>query len=131
MMRKCITGILLTLVCCLTAYADDREQTMYAAVTTSEPVRWQQTSLSMTPDEYLRSVDNNQEIVQQKLQAYSEKLLASAGVYAPAVSLLGAAVSMAAKDRRYSLNDSKTMRMVFRDPARSRRAVLIEYRKIW
>ena len=129
-MRKCITGILLTLVC-FTACADDREQTMYAAVTPSDPLRWQQTSLSMKPGDYLRSVENNQEIVQQKLQAYSEKLLASAGVYAPAISLLGAAVSMAAKDRRYSLNDSKTMRMVFRDPARSRRAVLIEYRKFW
>ena len=130
-MRTYLAGILLTLACCFTVHADDREQTLYAAATTPQSPRWQQTATSMTLHDYQRSVDNNQEIVQRQLKAYSEKLLEGSGAYAPAIGLFGAAVSLAASDRRYALNDSKTMGMVLRDTARSKRAVLIEYRKIW
>ncbi len=131
MVRKYIISILCTLACSSAVHADDKEKTLYAEFT-PDHLRWQQTSTAMPSyDYYMRSINNNREIVQQELQAYSESLLANAGAYGPAIGLLGAAVSLAATDRRYRLNDSKTMGMVFRDAASSERAVLIEYRMPW
>jgi hypothetical protein len=130
MMRKFITSLLCTLACTSAVHADDREKTLYAAATPERP-RWQDTSASMPSDEYTRSVDNNRELLEQELRAYSERVLASAGAYAPAIGLLGAAVAVAATDSRVHLNESKTMGMVFRDTASSDRSVLLEYRKSW
>jgi hypothetical protein len=131
MMRKYRISILCTLAVLSAVHADDRENTQYAASPTDHP-QWQQTSTALlSRNDYLRIVNDNREIVQRRLQAYSESLLEDTGVYSPAVSLLGTAVSLAASDRRYSLNDSKTLGIVFRDAANSDRALLFEFRKGW
>ena len=130
MMRNCIIIILFGLVYLPAVHADGKEKTLLAAAG-PESSRWQQTSEKMPSSEYLRSVDNNQEIVKQQLQTYSARLLDSAGAYRPAIGLLGAAVAVATTDTRYTLNDSRTMGLVFRDTTGSDRSVLIEYRKYW
>jgi len=129
-MRKYIINILCTLACSGAVHADGKEKTLLAVLTPELP-RWQQTNAAMPSGDYLRSVDNNQGMVQHELQTYSVRLLTSTGTYRPAIGLLGAAVAVAATDTRYNLNDSRTMGLVFRDTAGSDRSVLLEYRKFW
>ena len=130
MMRKYITSLLCTLMCSAAVHADGKEKTMYAAAPAAHS-RWQQTSAGMASQEYQHSVNLNRDIVQQQLEIYSDRLLARSGYYGQAIGLLGAAAVLAATDRRYNLNDSKTVGMVFRDTASSDRTVLLEYRKVW
>jgi hypothetical protein len=130
MMRKYTTSLLCTLMCSALVHADDRDKkTMYAAVT--ETPLWQSTHAYMPSDEYQRTVQRNRDIVQQQLEVYADRLLEHAGHYGQAVSLLGSAVAVAATDRRYHLNGSRTLGMVLRDTASSNRTVLLEYRKNW
>lgn len=129
-MRQCIMSVVCTLLLVAAVHADDRERTLYAAAT-AETQRWQQASHAMTADDYARSVDNNQDIIQQGLQHYSERLREHAGALAPTLDLVGAVVAVAAHDRRYSLNDSRTVGMVLRDTASSDRTLLFEYRTAW
>jgi len=130
MMRKYITSILVGIVCSSVVHADDKEKTLYAAAST-EGSRWQQTSEAMPLNDYERSVSNNQELVKQQIKTYSDRLLANAGAYGHAIGLLGATIAVVSTDKRYNLNDSKTMGMVFRDTASNERSVLLEYRKSW
>jgi hypothetical protein len=85
----------------------------------------------MSDAEYRRSVDRNRDIVKEQMDVYADRLLERAGEYGKAVSLFGAVAAVAATDRRYNLNDSKTVGMVLRDTASSDRTVLLEYRKVW
>jgi hypothetical protein len=76
MMRKYRISILCTLAVLSAVHADDRENTQYAASPTDHP-QWQQTSTALlSRNDYLRIVNDNREIVQRRLQAYSESLLA-------------------------------------------------------
>jgi hypothetical protein len=130
MVRKYIIGILCTLAYFSAVHADDKVKTLHAELT-PELLRWQQTSTAMSLHDYVRSINNNQQIVQQELQTYTDRLLTSAGAYSWAIGLLGTAVVVTATDRRYHLNDSNTMGMVFKDATGSERAVVIEYRLPW
>ncbi len=130
MMRKYITSILIGLACSSVVHADGKEKTLYADASV-EHSRWQSTSAVMPLNDYERSVSNNKELVQQQIQAYTERLLANAGTYGHAIGLLGATIAVASTDKRYNLNDSKTVGMVFRDTASNERAVLLQYRKSW
>ncbi|MDH3980415.1 MAG: hypothetical protein OEU91_07895 [Gammaproteobacteria bacterium] len=87
--------------------------------------------MTMSAYDYMLSVNNNQQIVQQKLKTYTDRLITRAGAYRPAINLLGAVVVVTATDRRYRLNDSDTMGMVFRDAIGNDRSVVIEYRIHW
>ncbi|MGD2112874.1 MAG: hypothetical protein PVI50_05770 [Gammaproteobacteria bacterium] len=130
-MRNYTISLLCTLLCTAVVQADDKDKkTRYAAAPTEQPY-WQQTRAAMPADEYRRSVHRNRDIVQQQLEVYSDRLLARAGEYGKAIDLFGAAVALAATDRRYHLNDSKTLGMVLQDTASSNRSLLLEYRMHW
>lgn len=130
-MRKTLTGILCTLLCLPVAQADDREShTRYAAADTLQPA-WQRTGPALSYADYRRSVDRNRNLVKAQLEVCADRLVEQAGDYGRAVSLVGAAVAVAATDRRYHLNDSKTVGMVLRDTSSSDRTVLLEYRRFW
>jgi hypothetical protein len=130
MMRNYLITIIYLLAYTPAAHADDMEKTMLAA---AEPGRslWQQTSSAMLPYDYARTTHTNQRLVYQGLKTYSHRVLANAGDYGPAVGVLGAAIDLAANDRRYHLNDSKSMGVLLKDTASSDRSVLLEYRKSW
>jgi hypothetical protein len=128
MMRKLL--IIITLVAVnAPAGADDKDKTLFAAA--GHHPQWHPTRADMPAADYERSTRNNLELLEQGLTAWSSRVRDSGAAYVPVAGLVGAAVSLAAGDRRYSLNDSKTMGVVLRDSADSNRAVLIEYRKIW
>jgi hypothetical protein len=130
-MRKTLTGMLCTVLCSSIVQADGGDSsTGYAAAETVRPA-WQSTSLAMSDAEYRRSVDRNRDIVKEQMNVYADRLLERAGEYGKAVSLFGAVAAVAATDRRYNLNDSKTLGMVLRDTASSNRTVLLEFRKAW
>ena len=109
--------------------ADDRDRTMFAALTYPQ---WQQTSADMRVSDYESSTNNNLQLLRQGVSEWSGRIRDSDASYVPVVSLVGAAISLAAADRRYSLNDSKTMGVIVRDSASSDRSLMLEYRKfIW
>lgn len=132
-MRKFMTSLL----CCAVYWAaavqadGDEKKTMYAAATTAEHPQWRQTSAAMTSGEYLNTVEHNRDIVQDQLETYAGRLLSRTGNYGRAAGLFGAAVAVAVTDRRYHLNDSRTLGMVLRDTVGSDRMVLLEYRRHW
>jgi len=130
MMRNYLITIIYLLAYTPAAHADGEEQTLFAAPEPGRPL-WQQTSTAMLPHDYARTTDNNKLLVYQGLKTYSDRVLANAGAYGPAVGLLGAAIYLAANDRRYHLNDSKSMGVLLKDSASSDRSVLLEYRKAW
>jgi hypothetical protein len=126
----CTLSIICTLACFSAVHADDKEKTLYAGSTPECPC-WQQTNITMSAYDYMRSVNNNQQIVQRKLKIYTDRLITRAGAYRPAINLLGSVVVVTATDKRYHLNDSNTMGMVFRDAIGDDRSVVIEYRIPW
>lgn len=130
-MRRIMTGMLCTLLCATTVQADDRDSRTHYAAATTQPAVWQSTSPVMSYADYRRSVYHNRDIVKQQVGVYADRLLDHAGDYGRAVGLFGVAVAVAATDRRYHLNDSKTVGMVLRDTISSDRTVLLEYRKAW
>ena len=130
MMRRYLMIIICLLAHYPAVHADDKEKTLYAAAPPVQP-QWQHTSVAMLSRDYMRSANNNRSIVQQRLSDYSSQALARAGKYAPAVGVLGTAISLAANDRRYSLNDSKTLGVLLKDSASSRRSVMLEFRTDW
>ncbi|MEZ5542073.1 MAG: hypothetical protein R3F42_08520 [Pseudomonadota bacterium] len=102
---------------------------MHAMATESS--HWQQTSAAMPSDTYFRTVQRNRDIVRQQLELYTDRLAGAAGTYGQAVSVVGAAVALAATDQRYNLTDNKTVGVVLRDTTSNDRMVLLEYRKAW
>jgi hypothetical protein len=131
-MRKFMTSLVCSLLCVGVVHADgDEKKTMYAAATTVERPQWRQTSVTMTSGEYQETVAHNRDILQDQLEDYAGRLLNRTGGYGRAAGLFGAAVAVAVTDRRYSLNDSRTLGMVLRDTVSSDRTVLLEYRRHW
>lgn len=130
MMRNYLIIIIYLLAYTPAAHADDKEKTMFAAVEPGRPL-WRQTSTAMLPHDYTRTTYNNKRLVYQGLKTYSHRILANAGAYGSAVGLLGATIDLAVNDRRYHLNDSKSMGILIKDTASSDRSVLLEYRKSW
>ncbi|MDX1696770.1 MAG: hypothetical protein R3308_00700 [Thiohalobacterales bacterium] len=111
------------------AMADDRDKTMFAAQASPQ---WQQTSAHMLVTDYQHRTGNNMLVLRQGLSEWSGRIRDSGGAYVPVASAVGAAISLAASDRRYSLNDSKTMGLVLRDSTSSDRSLMLEYRRsIW
>ena len=129
-MRKMLIIISCIAATAPAAQADDKEKTLYAAAPATTP-QWHETSLGMQPLDYRNSTRQNQRIVQQGLADWANRKLADNRSYAPALGLLGATIDLAANDRRYHINDARTMGLVIRDSARSNRALLLEYRKSW
>jgi len=129
-MRRILIIISCIAVSSPAAQADDKEKTLYAAAPTTTS-QWHETSLGMQPLDYRNSTKQNQRIVQQDLAKWANRKLAGKRGYTPALGLLGAAIDLAANDRRYHFNDARTMGLVIRDSARSNRALLLEYRKSW
>ena len=128
MMRKLL--IIITLVSLSPpAAADDRDKTLFAMAGAHH--QWHSPRADMLAADYERSTRNNLEVLEQGLTAWSTRMRNSGAAYVPVVGMVGAAVSLAARDQRYSLNDSKTVGLVLRDSTDSDRSLLFEYRKIW
>jgi hypothetical protein len=131
MMRRIITGMLVSLAICPVVQADGKGDTLYAPASTENPGWQQYDNAALSEEEYLRSVDHNREVIQQELQVYANRLVPSDSYYGAAAGVLGAAVAASVSTACLHLNDSRTLGMVFRDAADSDRSVLIRYRKTW
>lgn len=113
-----------------TAQADDKDKTLFAATSQATP-QWQQLRAGVQSDDYQRITHNNQQVVLHSLGSWSKQVLAKYDTYAPALTMLGATLDVALRDRRYGLNDSGSMGLMVRDSASNNRALMLEYRTSW
>jgi len=128
--RRIIIIISCLLTTPLVSQADERaERGSYSPG--QKALQWQVAHAEMQQEHYLRSTRQNLEMVQQGVSDWARRTLDDSGSYGTAASLLGTTLGIAAADQRYHLNDDRTVGLVLRDSTRSKRALLLEFRKTW
>jgi hypothetical protein len=117
------------LAICATASAQDRQLALLAAADTQRSQHRLDGELSR--QEYQEIYRRNQKYLRNTLKRYSRNALGLVGMPEQTADLMGAALGYVTRGAKLNLNESKTLRIEFRDVENQDRAVYFGVNLDW